>query len=252
MKLRKKRKKDIIYINNLRKSLLILIMLMCIIVAMITYWIYAYHSKYGKNYFDDIKLISYKVNDYVIVKGDKIYLKNMDEDIINSFITTQEKIINNSNVISVDITKGIYDSILSIMINYIIDDNINVYEEVLTINIDLKSEKILDNYKLLNVVGTNYKSVAADIFNEHIKFASDGNNKVIDAITDKEMSSSEFNSNSEKYIIRIREKLPDIIKLYIEDNKLHYVVRLSEIENVCYYTNKDKRLVNIKKEIGKI
>lgn len=252
MKIRKKRKKDIEYKKNIKKSLFILIMLVCIIIAMITYWIYAYHSKYGKNYFDDIKLISYKINDYVELDGDKVYLKNINKEIIDVFMKNQERIINDNNVISVDITKGIYDEILSIMINYTIKNNSNNYEEVLTLNVDLKRGKILNNEDLLNIGNTNYKNIATDIFNKYIKLASDSNNKVVDAITDKEMSASEFNNNSEKYIIRIREKLPDIIKLYIEDNKLHYIVELYEISKVCYYTNEDNRLVNIKKEIGKI
>ena len=252
MKIRKKRKKDIVYKNNIKKSLILLIMLMCIIVAMITYWIYAYHSKYGRNYFDDIKLVSYKLNDYVDVSGDMVYLRNINEDIINNFTSLQENIVKNNDIISMDITKGIYEDILSIMINYTINDNFKTYEEVLTFNMDLKEGKVLNNDELLNIGGTNYKSVATDIFNEYIKLSSDTKNKVVDAITDKEMSAIEFNDNSERYIIRIREKLPEIIKLYIEDDKLYYVVRLSEINKVCYYTNKDNRLVNIKREIGKI
>ena len=129
---------------------------------------------------------------------------------------------------------------------------INNYEEVLTLNIDLKKDKLLDNEDLLDRAGTSYKNIATDIFNENIKLPSDSNKIVIDSITEKELTVKEFNDNSEKYIIRIREKLPDIIKLYIEDNKVYYKVRLSEIDKVCYYTNKDNRLVNIKKEIGKI
>lgn len=252
MKIRKKRKKDMLYKYNLRKSILILIMLMCIIVGMISYWIYAYYNKYGKFYWDDIKLVSYTINDCVDVEGDKIYLKNVNENIIANFSDNQEEIINNNNVISVDITKGIYNGILSIMINYTIKADSNNYEEVLTLNVDLRSDKVLNNEELLNIGSTNYKSVATDIFNEYIKLANDSNNKVVDAITDKEMTVSEFNNSSEKYIIRIREKLPDIIKLYIDDNKIYYMVKLSEINKVCYYTNKDNRLVNIKKEVGKI
>ena len=79
MKLRKKKKKDIIYKYNTRKAMLILIMLICIIIAMITYWIYAYHHKYGKFYFEDIKLVSYKISDYVEMTGDIVYLKNIEE-----------------------------------------------------------------------------------------------------------------------------------------------------------------------------
>lgn len=252
MKVRKKRKKDIVYKNSIRKSIVILIMLMCMIVGMITYWIYAYYSKYNEFYWKNINLVSYTIDNYVNVEGDKIHLKNVDENIIANFIKSQDKIINDNNVISVDINKGIYNNILSIMITYIINNNVNSYEEVLTLNVDLENDKVLDYDELLNIASTNYKNIATSIFNENIKLASDYNNKVIDAITDKEMTASEFNNSSEKYIIRIREKLPEIIKLYIEDNKLYYVVRLSEINKVCYYNNKDNRLVNIKREIGKI
>ena len=51
---------------------------------------------------------------------------------------------------------------------------------------------------------------------------------------DKKLTAKEFNENSEKYIIRIREKLPEVINLYIEDNKLKYNVDLEEIYKVCY------------------
>lgn len=251
MKIRKKRKKDIIYNHNIRKSLLILIMLISIIIAMITYWIYAYYHKYGSFYFDDIKLVSYKISDYLDIKGDIVYLKNINEKIANDFTKKQEEIINNNNIINVDITKGLYDDILSVMINYTIYNNESNYEEVITLNIDLKNDKLLENDDILNMAGKSYKGIATDIFNEYIKLSDDSNAKIIDTITEKELTSQEFNSNSEKYIIRIREKLPDVIKVYIQDNKVYYIVRLSEINKLCYYTNKDI-LVNIKKEIGEI
>ena len=65
MKTIRKKKKDVKNKNNIKKSMIILIMLICTIVAMITYWIYAYHHKYGKFYFDEIKLVSYKIDDYL-------------------------------------------------------------------------------------------------------------------------------------------------------------------------------------------
>ena len=252
MKLRKKRKKDTNYKLDLKKALLILTMLICTIIAMITYWIYAYHHKYGSFYFDDIKLVSYKISDYLDTKGDVVYLKNMNQDIIDDFTNSQQNIINNNNVISVDITKGLYNSIFSLMISYTINYSTNNYEEVLTLNVDLKNDKVLSNDELLEKVGTNYKSIATVIFNENIKLPSDSSQTVTDAITEEVLTASEFNANSEKYIIRIREKLPDIIKLYIEDNKVYSVVKLTEIDKVCYYTNISNRLVNIKREIGKI
>lgn len=251
MKLRKKRKKDKINKANIRKSLLILTMLICITIAMITYWIYAYHHKYGTFYFDDIKLVSHKINDYLDIKGDMVYLKNMPEEFINEFTNKQQNIINNNLVVSVDIKKELKGNYLSVMIIYTINENLNIKEEVLSININLKQDKIITNEELFDIVGSSYKNIATDIFNEHIKLPNDSNKIVTDAITDTKLTSKEFNNNSEKYIIRIREKLPDIINLYIENGKLNYTVSLEEIYKVCYYTNTNK-LVNINKQLGQI
>ena len=86
MKIKKKRKKDnLLYKKNIKKSILILVMLMCIIFAMITYYLYAYNHKYRNYYSDDNRLVSYKVSDYVDVKGNMVYLKNIDNNIINYF-----------------------------------------------------------------------------------------------------------------------------------------------------------------------
>ena len=252
MKLRKKRKKDKKNTYNIRKSILILTMLVCVIIAMITYWIYAYNHKYGGLQLDDIKLVSHKISDYLDIKGDIVYLKNINEDIIKEFTNSQQHIVTNSDIVSVDVTKGLYKNILSVMIKYTIKNNSNNYEEVLTLNIDLKTDKLLNNDDLLEMSGTNYKQIATDIFNENIKLPSDSNKIVKDAITDESYTSTEFNNNSEKYIIRIREKLPEIMKVYIDNGKIYAEVRLSEIDKVCYYTNSNNRLVNIKKELGKI
>ena len=61
-----------------------------------------------------------------------------------------------------------------------------------------------------------------------------------------------YSNNSEKYIIRIREKLPDIMKLYIKDNKLYYAVKLKDINKLCYQTNIDVSGKYIDKEIDKL
>ena len=103
---------------------------------------------------------------------------------------------------------------------------------------------------MLEKANTSYKNIATNIFDEFIKLPDDSNKTVTDTITEEKLKSSEFNKNSEKYIIRIREKLPEIMGIYIKDEKLHYSVELSEINKLCYYTN--NKLVNIKREIGKI
>ena len=242
--MKKKNKKD--YSN--KRFILVFIMMLCLIISMSTYWVYAYHHKYGKNYYED-KFISYKVSDYVTIEGNYVYLKNISDDISNNFIRSQKEIIKN-NIIDMTVTKGIYKEILSIKISYILNADSSNYEEVLTLNIDLRNKKILNNDDILNKINVSYKEIATDIFNEYIKVSN--NQKVIDIITDEEMTGNEFNNNSEKYIIRIREKLPEIMKVYIDKEHVYYLVRKNEITKVCYYTNTDINIGYINKEIGKI
>ena len=242
--MKKKNKKD--YSN--KRFILVFIMMLCLIISMSTYWVYAYHHKYGKNYYED-KFISYKVSDYVSIEGNYVYLKNISDDISNNFIRSQKEIIKN-NIIDMTVTKGIYKEILSIKISYILNAKLSNYEEVLTLNIDLRNKKVLNNDEILNKINISYKEIATDIFNEYIKV--NNNQKVIDIITDEEMTGNEFNNNSEKYIIRIREKLPEIMKVYIDKEHVYYLVRKNEITKVCYYTNTDINIGYINKEIGKI
>lgn len=236
---KKNKKKD----YSIKRFILVFIMMICILVSSCTYWMYAYHHKYGKNYYED-KIISSKIDDYIKVEGNLVYINNINEELKNSFIKKQIDIQKN-NVIDMTITKGIYKEILSLKINYILQNNI---EEVLTINIDLRNKKEISNEDILNKIEKNYKELAEDIYNNYIKV--EDSKKIIDIITDKELTGKELNEDKEKYIIRIREKLPEVIKLYIKDNKVYYMVNIDEISKICYYT--DKSIGYINKEIGKI
>lgn len=236
---KKNKKKD----YSIKRFILVFIMMLCILISSCTYWMYAYHHKYGKNYYED-KIISSKIDDYIKVEGNLVYINNINEELKNSFIKKQIDIQKN-NVIDMTITKGIYKEILSLKINYILQNNI---EEVLTINIDLRNKKEISNEDILNKIEKNYKELAEDIYNNYIKV--EDSKKIIDIITDKELTGKELNENKEKYIIRIREKLPEVIKLYIKDNKVYYMINIDEISKICYYT--DKNIGYINKEIGKI
>ena len=96
-----------------------------------------------------------------------------------------------------------------------------------------------------------YKDIADSLFNEYIKL-DDTSSVVVDAITNEKLTGTEFNDNSYKYITRIRENLPDIMNLYIKDNKLYYVVKLKDINKLCYQTNMDVSSEYIDKEIDKL
>ena len=226
--MKKKNKKKNTYKYDNKRFILVFTMMFCLVISMSTYWMYAYKHKYGKNYFDN-KIISYKVSDYVDTDGNYVYLKNIDKEIINTFINEQKEVLKN-NVIDMSVTKGIYKDILSIKISYVLYGELSNYEDVITINIDLKNNKVLSNDDMIDMVKGSYKDIATDIFNEYIK----------------------INNNSEKYIIRIREKLPDVMNIYIENNEVYYLVRKYEINKVCYYTNTDINMGYINKKIGEL
>ena len=246
--MKKKNKKKNTYKYDNKRFILVFTMMFCLVISMSTYWMCAYKHKYGKNYFDN-KIVSYKVSDYVDTDGNYVYLKNIDKKISDTFINEQKEVLKN-NVIDMSVTKGIYKNILSIKISYVLYGELSNYEDVITMNIDLKNNKVLSNDDMIDMVKGSYKDIATDIFNEYIKI--DNNREVVDAITEEKLSSSEFNNNSEKYIIRIREKLPDIMNIYIENNEVYYLVRKYEINKVCYYTNTDINMGYINKEIGKL
>lgn len=234
--------------NYYKRIILVSTMMVCIIVSMSTYWIFAYKNKYGYLNINN-RIVSYKTSDYVHVDGNIVYLKNVNSRIINDFKNRQIGILNNNKVIDIKIDSNIYDNMLSVIINYIVEDDIN-YEKVITINVDLKNNVIISDDELLNMYNSSYSDVANDIYEGYIRLPDDYTDLVVDAINDDIMSSTTFNDNSYKYIIRIKEILPSTMMLYIKDTSLYYVVRTSDINKVCYYTNTNMNYIN--REIGKL
>jgi hypothetical protein len=77
-----------------------------------------------------------------------------------------------NNVIDMSVTKGIYKDILSIKISYVLYGELSNYEDVITINIDLKNNKVLSNDDIYNMIVNDVNN--DDSINNILK------NKVID------------------------------------------------------------------------
>lgn len=242
-----KKKKKVKENYNYKRLFLVFTIMLSIIIAISTYWIYAYKHKHP--YLEDT-YINYKIDDYVVTKGNIVYLEKINDKISKDFLSKQNDIINNNKIIDTDITKTIYQDILSIKISYIINTELSNYEKIIILNYNLKENKIIDTDSLLEKTNITYKEIAESIFDEYIKIEN-LNIKVKDAITNEEMTGSEFNNNSYKYIIRIRENLPDIMNLYIKDGKLYYIVNLKDINKLCYLTDIDNNKY-ITEEIDKL
>lgn len=240
------KKKRILKKNNENERLfLVSIMMLCVIVAMITYWYYAYNHK--EKYSDD-KITSQKISDYVFINGNIVKLNLTDEKINDSFISKQKQVIDNNDIIDIDVQRELNDNILSIKITYTLKDG---DEKTLIINVDIKESRILSNDELLIKVGSSYKKMAEKIFDSYIRLADNYEDEVIDAISEQVLNKEEFNKDREKYIIRIREKLPDIVDVYVMEDKLFTEIDLNEIYAVCY-KNINQNNSYIKLEIGKI
>ena len=237
--------------SDYKRIILVGIMIICIVISMVTYWMFAYKNKYGYLHINK-RVVSSKLSDYIYTSGDVLYLKGIDSKINDDFLKRQRDIISNNMVIDTKIMNGIYDDILSIKISYVIYGELANYEEVITINIDLENDTVISNDALIDRVGSSYIDIANDIFDSYIKLPDDYDKMVVDAIDNREISASEFNSDSYRYIVRIREMLPSNINLYIDDNKVYYMVRKSEVNKVCYYTNMDINMSYINREIGKL
>lgn len=243
-----KKKKVVKKGYDYRRTFLVFAIVFSIIIGISTYWIYAYKHKHP--YLED-NIINYKIDDYVKINGNIVSLENIDNKVANDFISKQNKLINSNKIIDTNITKTIYKNILSIKIDYIMYGELSNYEEILTLNYNLKDNKLVNNDSLLNMTKVTYKDIADSLFNEYIKL-DDTSGMVVDAITNEKITGTEFNDNSYKYITRIRENLPDIMSLYIKDNKLYYAVKLKDINKLCYLTNIDVSSKYIDEEIDKL
>lgn len=240
----KKKKAVNNYKNDNMRMIIILTVMISLVISMSTYWIYAYEYKYGKSEGDN-RFISYKISDYIEVEGNYVYVKNIDNNINDEFVNQQRSILSKNNVIDTDIIKGLYNDILSIRVLYTLENGSN---ESVTLNVNLRDNKIISNDELLEMVNVTYKDIATDIFNDYIKLNS--NKDVIDNVTGDKMTSKEFNDNGYKYIIRIREMIPDTMKLYVYNDRVYYDISLTSIGNVCYQYDFEDILIN--NEIGKI
>lgn len=237
--------------SDYKRVILVSTMFICIIISMCTYWVFAYKNKYGYLHINK-KIVSYKLSDYTYTSGDILYLKGIDSEINDDFLKRQRDITSNNRVIDTRIMSGIYSNILSIKISYVLYGDLANYEEVITVNIDLVNDTVISNDDLIDRVGSSYSDIANDIFDSYIILSDDYDKMVVDAIDNSEISASEFNRNKYKYVVRIREMLPSNISLYIDDGRLYYMVRMNDVNKLCYYTNMDSNMSYINKEIGKL
>lgn len=222
----------------------------------------------GKNNYS--KYVNYNINDYVDVTPvvfneyedvysdinvSKVTFKNLDANLMIDFLNKEDEIINYITAYYNEISSNKSQSIVSkvtstiktqingaiLSVFYRVDfnlddevytDNIKVY--FITINIDLGTNKILNNSDLLSKYSYNRSYIADKLFNEDILIQS--GQVVIDKDTNISITKNDIERKKSSYVDRIIGEFDNIIEMYIENSSLVLVYN-SEVLKKLFFDN---------------
>lgn len=224
------------------------------------------------------KIVNYDIKDYVetvpvVFNGysnvyskinvSRVNLKDLDNNVIKSFMDEEDKLIeyittyyneiNNevenyipSNEVSSSIKMQINGAILSIYyeLDFNLDKNIysnNIKKYVITTNIDLATGRILSNNDLLKKYNYTRKYIAEKIFDEDLII---GNGQiVIDKNTNISLTKEDIERNKEEYINELITEFDNFINMYIDNKTLVIVYNKSELRNMFFDNDFDSELI---------
>lgn len=224
------------------------------------------------------KIVNYDIKDYVetvpvVFNGysnvyskinvSRVNLKDLDNDVIKSFMDEEDKLIeyittyyneiNNevenyipSNEVTSSIKMQINGAILSIYyeLDFNLDKNIysnNIKKYVITTNIDLATGRILSNNDLLKKYNYTRKYIVEKIFDEDLII---GNGQiVIDKNTNISLTKEDIERNKEEYINELITEFDNFINMYIDNKTLVIVYNKSELRNMFFDNDFDSELI---------
>lgn len=224
------------------------------------------------------KIVNYDIKDYVetvpvVFNGysnvyskinvSRVTLKDLDNNVIKSFMDEEDKLIeyittyyneiNNelenyipSNEVSSSIKMQINGAILSIYyeLDFNLDKNIysnNIKKYVITTNIDLATGKILSNNDLLKKYNYTRKYIVEKIFDEDLII---GNGQiVIDKNTNISLTKEDIERNKEEYINELITEFDNFINMYIDNKTLVIVYNKGELRNMFFDNEFDSELI---------
>lgn len=224
------------------------------------------------------KIVNYDIKDYVetvpvVFNGysnvyskinvSRVNLKDLDNNVIKSFMDEEDKLIeyittyyneiNNevenyipSNEVTSSIKMQINGAILSIYyeLDFNLDKNIysnNIKKYVITTNIDLATGRILSNNDLLKKYNYTRKYIVEKIFDEDLII---GNGQiVIDKNTNISLTKEDIERNKEEYINELITEFDNFINMYIDNKTLVIVYNKSELRNMFFDNEFDSELI---------
>ena len=224
------------------------------------------------------KIVNYDIKDYVetvpvVFNGysnvyskinvSRVTLKDLDNNVIKSFMDEEDKLIeyittyyneiNNevenyipSNEVTSSIKMQINGAILSIYyeLDFNLDKNIysnNFKKYVITTNIYLSTGRILSNNYLLKKYNYTRKYIVEKIFDEDLII---GNGQiVIDKNTNISLTKEDIERNKEEYINELITEFDNFINMYIDNKTLVIVYNKSELRNMFFDNEFDSELI---------
>lgn len=204
-----------------------------------------------KDYIDTVPVVLSDYNDvFSSINVSKVNLKNLDNSLINNFTAGEEELIEyigkyydeikkngnytDDNTVVTLIKTGINSTVLSVyyQMNFNFENKIKSY--VVTVNIDLKTNKILSLEDLLLKYNYDKEYIAEKIFNDDILI---GNNEiVIDKNTNISLTKSDIERKKNEYISRIVDDFDNIIKVYIDNGSLVLTYNKKELNDLFFET----------------
>lgn len=184
----------------------------------------------------------------------KITLKNMSEDIINEFENNETDILleivnssktleskienseyNPTSTINVDMDYSINNNILSIkyILTIKLDFNLDSIVKTLYFNYDVENKKVLSNSELLNNLGYNTLEISEYLLDNIILKDKEMEDKVIDSLSNNEMTIKDIINNKEEYINRINDKLINL-NFYVNKDNISIEYFNDDLINICY------------------
>lgn len=209
--------------------------------------------------------VNYKVNDYIevtpvvfnkyndfysSVNVSRVNIKNINNNDIEDFIKMEDEIIGYIDAYynEIDVTSGyvpvstvssivktqINETVLSIYYEMNFDLDKNIFDNskktyIVTVNIDLGTEKILSNDEILSKYNYSKEYISEKIFEEDV-LLSEGE-IAIDKNTNISLTKKDIERKKEEYVERIVNEFDNIIKVYIENNSLAIVYDKRELNS---------------------
>lgn len=191
----------------------------------------------------------------------KITLKNIDQNIIDDYENKEIDILleivncsklleekikdseyNPVSTINVDMNYRVINNILSIkyILNIDLDFELGTITKTIFFNYDLNNRVVISNLELLNKIGYNDYDLSLYLLNNNILKDKNMEDKVIDSVSNEEITIQSIVDNKDEYIDRIIDELNNV-DIYVDNDNIVVGYFNNKLINTCYLYNGEEK-----------